>query len=261
MNNKSFDDKRIASGYAKDRPFLHSQMIELIKKDMDIKESFAKGLDVGCGAGLSSKALKMICDRVTGTDISGEMVAEASALYPNPPYDFFQSSAEEIKAPENTFDIATAAGVIGWVEEEKFLPNLSKIMKNNGVLIIYDFWITDQMQGNAVYTDWWHQSYLKNFPKPPRKENVWTQEMIEPYGFEMKKQKECLFEYEFDLESFVRFMMLQSNVNAQIEEKGKTLEIIRKWFEQALAPIFKGERKTLIFKGYYWWLQLYKKND
>lgn len=129
MNNKSFDDKRIASGYAKDRPFLHSQMIELVIKDMDIRESFAKGLDVGCGAGLSSKALKMICDRVTGTDISSEMVAEASALYSNPPYDFFQSSAEEIKAPENTFDIVTAAGVIGWVEEEKFLPNLFKIMK------------------------------------------------------------------------------------------------------------------------------------
>lgn len=84
--------------------------------------------------------------------------------------------------------------------------------------------------------------------------------MVEPYGFEMKKQKNCFLEYEFDQESFVRFMMLQSNVNAQIEEKGKPPEIIRKWFEQTLAPIFKGERKTLIFEGYYWWLQLYKKN-
>ena len=53
-------------------------------------------------------------------------------------------------------------------------------------------------------------------------------------------------------------MMLQSNVNAQIEEKGRPPEIVEKWFEETLGPIFKGERKTLIFKGYYWWLQLHK---
>ena len=261
MNSKSFDYKRIASGYAKDRPFLNSQMIELIEKDMNIQGSFAKGLDVGCGAGLSSKALKMICDRVTGTDISGEMVAAASALYPDPPYSFIRSSAEEIEASEDTFDIVTAAGVINWVDEEKFLPNLTKIMKNNGALIIYDFWITDMMQGNAVYTNWWHQSYLQEFPKPPRKENIWTQEMIEPYGFEIKKQKTCFFEYEFEQESFIRFMMLQSNVNAQIEEKGKSPEAVREWFEETLDPVFRGERKILIFEGYYWWLQLHKKNS
>lgn len=258
MNQKSFDDKRIASGYAKDRPFLHSRVMELLKKDMNIQENFAKGLDVGCGAGLSSKALKMICDRVTGTDISGEMIDVASALYQNPPYDFFQSSAEEIKAPKDTFDIVTAAGVIGWVEEEKFLSNLSKIMKNNGVLIIYDFWITDKMRKNSDYTNWWHQSYLKEFPKPPRKENIWTQGMTAPYGFEIKKQKDCIFEYEFDMESFIRFMMLQSNVNVQIEEKGRAPENIRKWFEQTLSSIFKGERKKLIFEGYYWWLQFHR---
>lgn len=258
MNNKSFDYKRIALGYAKDRPFLHSQVIELVKKDIGFQGNFENGLDVGCGAGLSSKALKMICDYVTGTDISGEMVAAASALYPNPPYDFFQSSGEEIKASDNTFDIVTVAGVINWVEEEKFLSNLARIMKNNGVLIIYDFWITDEMQENADYSNWWHQSYLKEFPKPPRKENVWTQEMTEPYGFEMKRQKECFFKYGFDLESFIRFMMLQSNVNAQIEEKGRPPEIVEKWFEETLGLIFKGERKTLIFKGYYWWLQLHK---
>ena len=82
--------------------------------------------------------------------------------------------------------------------------------------------------------------------------------MKEPYGFEMKRQKECYFKYGFDLESFIRFMMLQSNVNAQIEEKGRPPEIVEKWFEETLGLIFKGERKTLIFKGYYWWLQLHK---
>lgn len=74
MNNKLFDNKRIAHGYASDRPWLHKYVIERIKSDLNITKSFHNGLDVGCGAGLSTKALRLICDNVTGTDISSEMI-------------------------------------------------------------------------------------------------------------------------------------------------------------------------------------------
>ena len=61
MNNKSFDSKRIALGYAK-RPWLHKSVIEQMKIDCDLDEDFKfkNGLDVGCGAGLSTKALRLI---------------------------------------------------------------------------------------------------------------------------------------------------------------------------------------------------------
>ena len=55
MNNKLFDNKRIAHGYASDRPWLHKYVIERIKSDLNITKSFHNGLDVGCGAGLSTK--------------------------------------------------------------------------------------------------------------------------------------------------------------------------------------------------------------
>ena len=77
MNNKSFDYKRIAEGY-KDRPFLHKQVMEQLKNDMHI-DHFQNGLDVGCGAGLSTRGLKLICDNVTGTDISEENLRSYTA--------------------------------------------------------------------------------------------------------------------------------------------------------------------------------------
>lgn len=58
MNNNSFNYKRIAEGYAKDRPFLHPEVIKRIKEDLKITTDFCNGLDVGCGAGLSTEALK-----------------------------------------------------------------------------------------------------------------------------------------------------------------------------------------------------------
>ena len=63
MNNKSFDSQRIAEGYAK-RPWLHKSVMEQIKADCKVDGTFKRGLDVGCGAGLSTKALKLICDKV-----------------------------------------------------------------------------------------------------------------------------------------------------------------------------------------------------
>lgn len=45
MNNQSFDYKRIAEGYAKDRPFLHSHVMELLKEKLRITHNFENGLD------------------------------------------------------------------------------------------------------------------------------------------------------------------------------------------------------------------------
>ena len=161
MNNKLFNYKRIAEGY-KTRPFLHKQVIEQLQRDMNLTH-FQNGLDVGCGAGLSTKALKLICDKVTGTDISEEMVSVAREICSEQTFTFFVSKAEETPQPEQLYDIVTAAGVIQWVEIEAFLKNLSSLTNNEGIVLIYDFWISDKMKGVPEYTDWYQNKYLKDF--------------------------------------------------------------------------------------------------
>ena len=254
MENKDFDDKRIAQGY-KNRPFLHKQVMERFRKDVtDI--TFSNGLDIGCGAGLSSRALKQICRRVTGADISPNMVETARELYGNEPgYEFIVSNAEEIHAPHGKYDIATGAGVIQWVDREPFLQNLQKIMCRHGYVVIYDFSISDQMEHNTAYTDWWHNAYLKGFPKPYRDETVWTGENVAPFGFSMLRQVQYEMRYTFDMDTFLDFMMIKSNVNAKIRENGAKEEKIRKWFRETLSPVFNGEKQILLFTGYSWYLE------
>ncbi|MBE5876241.1 MAG: class I SAM-dependent methyltransferase [Lachnospiraceae bacterium] len=257
MNNKSFDFERIALGYAKDRPWLHPQVIERLRKDLQIEDNFHNGLDVGCGAGLSTKALMLICDKVTGTDISEEMIKVCKVLYPESEYTFTQSPAEAAIAEENTFDIVTAAGVINWVDEDKFLHNLRRIMYDKGLLCIYDFGISDRMENNEAYTKWYQEDYLQTFPKPPRKEYTWTNDnLIE--GFGIVQQVQYQLTHEFDKDSFIRFMMIQSNVNAQIDAGQKSVEKVKRWFEETLQDIWVEERHTLIFNGYSWYIELNK---
>lgn len=248
MDNKSFDSQRIAEGYGK-RPWLHKQVMEQIKKDCGITDIFKNGLDVGCGAGLSTKALRLICEQVTGTDISPEMINVCKHLYKDKTYHFYVAKAEETILPAKKYDIMTAAGVINWVDREKFLSNASQVIKENGIMIIYDFWITDCMSGNAEYTEWYQKQYLQKFPKPPRNEDIWKQESLS-HGFVMEKQISYEMEYAFELVDFIEFMMIQSNVNAKIENGAFTEQDVRLWMKRTLHNIFKSRTQTLIFSGY-----------
>lgn len=153
MDSRSFDSGRIAEGYLK-RPWLHKSVMEQVKEDCGIKLFFRNGLDVGCGAGLSTKALKLICDRVTGTDISEAMIEVCRKTYKEDGYSFYRAKAEETAVPENHYDIVTAAGVINWVERDKFLKNMSQVMEPGGLLIIYDFWISRSIMICSMNLRW-----------------------------------------------------------------------------------------------------------
>ena len=256
MDNKAFDSKRIAQGYAR-RPWLHKSVIEQLKKDCSLPKDymFKNGLDVGCGAGLSTKALRLICDKVTGTDIAESMVEVCDEIYgTDPSYSFYAAKAEETRIPNKKYDIVTAAGCINWVDEKKFMNNMAEVLDDNGLIVIYDFGITDKMVGNDDYTRWYQDEYLSRFPKPPRKENKWTQaDLID--GFLMEKQTEYDMEYSFTLDKFVDFMLIQSNVNAQIESGRVSAEDIRKWMMESLTPIFDGRERQLVFYGYSWYIR------
>ena len=255
MDSRDFDFQRVAQGYKK-RPFLHKQVMERFQKEVT-GQIFSHGLDVGCGAGLSSKALKLICRHVTGADISPEMIRVAKEVCGDSQgYDFVVSRAEEIPVAGKKYDMVTAAGVIQWVERRAFLQNLQNMMKEQGYVLIYDFCISDRMKGagNAAYAAWWNESYLREFPKPYRNEEIWTKEDVEPYGFSMLRQVQYEMEYEFDRDSFIEFMMIQSNVNAKIEKGIRDTGEVREWFVQSLEPVFGGAKKTFIFTGYSWYL-------
>ena len=256
MNNKSFDSHRIAEGYAK-RPWLHKGVIDRFRKDCDLPEDymFSNGLDVGCGAGLSTKALKTICRHVTGTDIAESMVEVCNELYgSDEAYSFYTAGAEDTLIPDEKYDVVSAAGMVNWVDEKKFMENLIEVTKDECFIIIYDFWITDKMKNVPEYTRWYQDEYLKRFPKPPRKENIWTDaDLIN--GLKMYKQINYELIYSFSLDDFIDFMMIQSNVNAKIES-GEMVELqVRRWMKDTLSPIFKDKEQELIFDGYTWYIK------
>ena len=143
--------------------------------------------------------------------------------------------------------------MVNWVDRDLFLRNMGRVLRDQGILLIYDFWITDKMQGNDSYTNWYQNEYLKRFPKPPRNEMIWKQEEL-PDDFQIKNQITYELAYDFSMEQFIDFMMIQSNVNIKLESGAVNEENERDWFEKSLTPVFENMEKTLYFKGYNWYI-------
>ena len=65
-----FDPKSAAERYAKGRPHFHTQVISRIKAYLSLAEPVSRAIDVGCGTGLSTIALKEIARHIVGVDSS-----------------------------------------------------------------------------------------------------------------------------------------------------------------------------------------------
>jgi ubiquinone/menaquinone biosynthesis C-methylase UbiE len=95
-----------------------------------------KCLDIGCGTGALLDELKPKTKELYGADISPEALSFCSERG-HPADKLIQCSAEKLPFPDNYFDVVTAIGLIEHVrEEEKFIMELNRIMKPNGVLIM-----------------------------------------------------------------------------------------------------------------------------
>lgn len=70
-----FAPKSAAERYARGRPAFHPIIIERIKDFLSLREPLLRALDVDCGTGLSTIALKGIAREVVGADVAGEMLA------------------------------------------------------------------------------------------------------------------------------------------------------------------------------------------
>ncbi len=70
-----FSTLEAATGYATARPPVHAQVVAEVQRRWGATPKWGVALDVGCGAGLSTRALAALAERCVGVDPSAAMVA------------------------------------------------------------------------------------------------------------------------------------------------------------------------------------------
>ncbi len=126
-------DKIIAHHYSSYRPPLHDL---ILLKSLPSGRVYTSGLDIGCGTGYSTVALKKYCDKVIGIDPSQEMISLANR---HPHIRYIQGELIDQSFDNHVFDVVTFAGSLYYAKSQPLLDKLFSITQPGTQIIIYDF--------------------------------------------------------------------------------------------------------------------------
>jgi len=249
-----FAFERVAEGYATHRPYYHPLVMNKIRQHINLQGKYNSGLDVGCGTGLSTIALKELSDNVIGIDGSEEMITVANT-HDDEQITYHHAPAEELPFDDESFNLITVCGAINWINRAQFFPEAKRVLKEQGWVILYDNFITEHMREDIAYTQWHQEQFLSRYPKPPRDETPLTPAECEGYGFHFS-QEAYTNELAWSRKEYIEYMLTQSNVIVAVDMGNETLSEARQWMHATLAPIVpEGEKGTFLFGGYIWYMQ------
>jgi len=226
-----------AARYTRGRRYFHPAVIARVRDVLRL-DSLDRGLDVGCGTGLSARALKLIARHVVAVDAAAEMIAHAPA---EPGIEYRVERAERLDScADGDFDMVTVSQVLHWVDRDGFLQEARRVLRPQGTLVVYDNLFTAQASSLPGFQDWYRKEFLARFPPPLRGRIGFDPLEIEVHGFKMVHEEWREHEMDFGASALVDYLLTQSNVIAQVEGAGQPLQGVRDWLERSVAPFFGG---------------------
>jgi SAM-dependent methyltransferase len=248
-----FSFKSAAERYPKGRPYFHPLVIERIRAFLSLTKPVHMAIDVGCGTGLSTIALREIAERVFGVDASSEMVALAEkgerSLYAI-------ADATHLPFVGGQFDLMTLSSAFHWLERERFLREADRVLRPEGWLINYDNYFSGRMEERQDFQKWFREVYLKKYPPPPRASLNFSVEDSGNGGFHLAGHEAYQNKISFTVDGLIDYLTTHSNIIAAVEGGSEEIEDVRRWIESNLAPVFGELREaTFLFHGPIWYLR------
>jgi ubiquinone/menaquinone biosynthesis C-methylase UbiE len=248
-----FGFKTAAERYAQGRPFFHAVVIRRAKEFLPLALPMARALDVGCGTGHSSVALKEMAEAIVGVDASMEMIAHA-------PRDarlaYAVALAERLPFGGRAFELMTLSQVSHWLDRKVFFAEARRVLCPAAWLLIYDAYFSARSVGSTDFQQWHNEAYLKRYPSPPRAPVALAAADLEGTGFQLRKHEQLQHTIGFTLERLVDYLLTQSNVIAAVEAGTQEIEEARRWLTENIKPFFKARAEAdFLFNIPVWYLQ------
>jgi len=95
-------------------------------------------LDIGSGPGIMIDAVLRQGYTVTAADAAPQMIELTKQQFSgNPKVEFLVTDAREIPKPDDSFDVATAMGLVEYFEEDdSYYKEMGRVLKKDGTLIV-----------------------------------------------------------------------------------------------------------------------------
>ena len=138
---KAFDWGRASDEYAKYRDIYPREFYEKIV-DRGLCIEGQNILDIGTGTGVLPRNMYCYGGKWSGTDISEEQIRQARILSVGMDINYYPIATEDIDFPSESFDVITACQCFWYFKHEKVMPNLYRMLKHDGkLLILYMAWL------------------------------------------------------------------------------------------------------------------------
>lgn len=241
-----FDSTAMAEGYAFSRPAVHPRVMEKVRARLRLNRPFKRALDVGCGAGLSTAALAGIARQRVGVDPFESMVRLGGRVAPGA--EFVLGKAEALPFADGSVDFVTAAGSLNFTEVEPALREIQRVLRWGGHLVVYDFGQGREFTNSASLTTW-HEEFKQRYPSPPAR--ALDPGLLPFAAAQLTSQGSSEFVAGLPIspEFYLDYAMTETNVSAAVAQGTPAAEI-RAWCEESLRPVFAGETRTVLFRGY-----------
>ena len=248
-----FDFKTVAGRYDAGRPYFHSHVVARIRSHLGVNGKLSRALDVGCGTGLSSKALLEIASKVDAIDASSEMLARA---FPDPRIRYHHQRAEDIDYPNESFDLAAVSKVIHWTDQDRLFANIRRCLKEDGCLVVYDNFFLWKTEGQEDFSLWFRENYLTKFPPPHRGSFSITDASLVACGFKLANQEEYLSPLSYSCDQLVTYLITESNVCAACDAQGVSIDVAKDWLRNQTERFFgESGKRTFQFGGPIYYLR------
>lgn len=248
-----FSSKSAAERYTAGRPRFHPLVVEQIRTFLSQDLPVTRAIDVGCGTGLSTVALKKIAKEVVGVDMSLEMIALAEK---GERIEYLVADGVRLPLIEARFDLMTLSSAFHWLDRREFLKEAGRVLRSPGWLIVYDNYFSGQMEEEPAFQTWYRESHLKRYPPPPRAALSFTEEDSGNEGFHLAGREQYQNRISFSIAGLIDYLTTHSNVIAAVECGGEEIEEVRLWLAEQLEPLFGDtEEAVFLFHGPIWYLQ------
>ena len=242
-----YDSSRLAAGYARHRPPVHDRVLEFVSRRLGIREPRGRGLDIGCGAGLSTAALSRLTSTSIGMEPVQAMLAHSAAVAPAAR--FVVGGAEMLPFGAGQFDLITAAGALNYTDLPRCLAEVARVLAPGGWLVIYDF-SSGRRSPEAPGLDGWFEAFEREVPFPPGYAMDVQAIDFAPYGLALDGYQPYEVLLPISKSAYLEYVLTETNVERAIRE-GQSEADVRRWCARGLDAVFARDTVSVAFTGYY----------
>jgi SAM-dependent methyltransferase len=247
QTHRLFQHDRVAMGYASARPYLHPEVFARVWEIVGRPGRFRRALDVGCGTGLSSFALRELAEQVVGIDAAIDMLRHARRA---DGIRYVASGAEAPPFRRGAFDLVVACGSMDWVDRPRFMPRAAEIVEGGGWLVSLDFGDTGRSPEVPGLGRWYDEVFLGAYPRPHASDPMITADEAARHGFAAPVFRDFASACPLTARQYAAFLLTESSVIAAVEYGGKAEPEVRAWLGSQLAPLFGPAPRRVAFGGY-----------